>query len=85
MMAIKLAGFINKRTFGLIRTNYNKPEFVACHVTNTLAKLNAEIARRRENEAAPGRDWKSVVLLDNGDWLDVTPEFLNYYREEVTA
>jgi hypothetical protein len=84
MNNLKLAGFVNKRTFGLIRLQYDRPEFVACHVTNTLAKAKSEIERRRNLEnRLPYQDWKPVVLLDNGDWLDITPEFLNVYREEA--
>ncbi len=77
-MNLKLAGFVNKRTFAVIRFYNGKPDFVPCLITSTIPKALADIERRKE-ETPYGVDWKLHVLLDNGDWHLIHGDNYNYY------
>jgi hypothetical protein len=65
---IKLAGYVNKRTFSVIRFVGSKPDFVPCYITNTLEKIEADINKRKTSNIDPRVSWVPHVLLDNGDW-----------------
>ncbi len=77
-MNLKLAGYVNKRTFSVIRFNRGKPDFVPCFITNRIPKALEEIDRLKQGEFS-SYEWKLHVLLDNGDWHLVEGDNYRYY------
>jgi|LauGreDrversion4_2_1035121.scaffolds.fasta_scaffold765963_1 hypothetical protein len=76
---LKLAGYVNKRTFAVIRNSGTKFDFAPALITNTIPKALADIEKRRATNADSRVDWKLHVLLDNGDWHLIDGDNYNYY------
>jgi hypothetical protein len=82
-MRVKLAGFPKKRTFCVYRVFNGKQDFVPMFMMPTLTAADRKIEDLSKSND-PCITWKAHVLLDDGDWFAVTPEFRNSYREDHT-
>lgn len=79
-MRLKLAGYVNKRTFSTIRHVGNKPDFVPCYITNSLERVELDITNRQKQNDDPRVTWAAFVLLDNGDWYPVDDSIKVYCK-----
>jgi hypothetical protein len=79
-MKLRFAGQTGKRTFSAIRMAGNRFDYAPCYITNSLEKIEADIAKRSASNPDSSVSWVPFVLLDSGDWHPVDDNIRNYCK-----